>query len=495
MVTNKKSTDSIWSPAVKITVIVAAIVLVLAIALAVVAKMGVFMNNTLAMKVGDSEVTALEFNYNYYTAINAFYTEYYSYFSFYGWDTSKPLTAQTCRLDSTKTWHEYFVDNTKSELEEVFLLVNAASAQNFQMTEDSAQQIEDYIKEAEEAAAKGKVSPDKYLRNIYGKGMTLEKYREFLNHRLLASDFYEAYIDGLTYTDDELQKYYEENKTTYDLVNYRYYEVTPENLGSDATDADKEAAKVAAKELADKIAAADTEEAFLELVKEDLISKLKEDEDKDEVDPDEETLQEGQEQSSLDKEYSEWLLNEDRKAGDTTVVETEDGEFIVLYFLSVERETYQVSNMRHILLKVTEEVDDDGTETSDDEEQKKAAENLLKEWEDGEKSEDSFAALVPDNTDDTASASNGGLYEDITKNYMVEEIDAWLWEEGRKAGDCEIVKTDYGYHIVYFVGYGDEKWSHDVTNAMQERDYKAQLEQYKATYSVEYFDRGISLVG
>ena len=35
---------------------------------------------------------------------------------------------------------------------------------------------------------------------------------------------------------------------------------------------------------------------------------------------------------------------------------------------------------------------------------------------------------------------------------MVTEFNNWIFDDARKAGDVEIVKTSYGYHIMYFVG-------------------------------------------
>ena len=34
---------------------------------------------------------------------------------------------------------------------------------------------------------------------------------------------------------------------------------------------------------------------------------------------------------------------------------------------------------------------------------------------------------------------------------MVTEFNDWCFDANRKAGDVEMVKTDYGYHIIYFV--------------------------------------------
>ena len=40
---------------------------------------------------------------------------------------------------------------------------------------------------------------------------------------------------------------------------------------------------------------------------------------------------------------------------------------------------------------------------------------------------------------------------------VVEAFQDWSLDESRKTGDTGIVETDYGYHIMYFVGLGDVK--------------------------------------
>ena len=38
---------------------------------------------------------------------------------------------------------------------------------------------------------------------------------------------------------------------------------------------------------------------------------------------------------------------------------------------------------------------------------------------------------------------------------MVTEFNDWCFDSARKTGDVDIVETEYGYHIMYFVGTSD----------------------------------------
>ena len=122
------------------------------------------------------------------------------------------------------------------------------------------------------------------------------------------------------------------------------------------------------------------------------------------------------------------------------------------------KELYPTIAVRHILIKA--EAGEDGTYTDEAKEAAKAkAEEILKEWEDGDKTEESFAALAEEYSEDPGSNTNGGLYDAVMQGQMVEEFDAFCFDESRQPGDTGIVygeSSSYaGYHVMYFVGEGD----------------------------------------
>ena len=90
------------------------------------------------------------------------------------------------------------------------------------------------------------------------------------------------------------------------------------------------------------------------------------------------------------------------------------------------------------------------------------------EWLAGEATEESFAALATEHSEDEGSAENGGLYEGIFKGQMVEEFDAFCFG-GHKKGDYAIVygeSTAYaGYHLVYFVGEDAAPYSRTLADS------------------------------
>ncbi len=110
-------------------------------------------------------------------------------------------------------------------------------------------------------------------------------------------------------------------------------------------------------------------------------------------------------------------------------------------------------NVRHILIQP--ETDDEGNATDEAKADAKAlAEEILETWK-KDPTEDNFASLAQLHSTDSGSAENGGLYEDVYPGQMVEAFNDWCFDPARKTGDTDIVETDYGFHVMYFVSQSD----------------------------------------
>ncbi len=122
----------------------------------------------------------------------------------------------------------------------------------------------------------------------------------------------------------------------------------------------------------------------------------------------------------------------------------------------ITRKTNATVDVRHILvLPEGATVETIYSETFSEEAWAAAAvtaQEIMEQWLAGEATEESFAELANTHSADTGSNTNGGLYEGVTPGYMVTNFDAWCFDEERQVGDCEIVETELGYHIMYFSG-------------------------------------------
>lgn len=101
--------------------------------------------------------------------------------------------------------------------------------------------------------------------------------------------------------------------------------------------------------------------------------------------------------------------------------------------------------------------------------------------------EDYFAELANEYSTDGGSNTTGGIYEDFEPGQMVAEFNDWSFDQSRQTGDHTIVKTTYGYHIMYFVEQTETRaWYNTVVDTMANEAASAVLEQLKETYPVRF---------
>ena len=136
---------------------------------------------------------------------------------------------------------------------------------------------------------------------------------------------------------------------------------------------------------------------------------------------------------------------------------------------NIAKDDPNMVNVRHILITPqadeNAETDENGqpvlTEQNWTNAQMKADE-IYKMWQEGDATEETFAALATEYTEDPGSMSTGGLYEEIYPGQMVQEFNDWCFDAARQVGDTAVVKTSYGYHIMYFSGVCDHPYWYKI---------------------------------
>lgn len=458
-------------------------------------------------KYEDEKINVAEYNYYYLNLYNQIASTTQQLDSYYGsgygaYYTGFNLTTDPAEQEykgedapeGVETWADYFklmapekavIQRTVYDL----AMSEDAKKEGFEITEDMQkeidEQIDSTIEELQSNAEKNDYALNNYISKSCGEGLTEKSYRELLNRDLVVEKYltwYQEHISETT-TDDEVKSYYKENRADFDLADARLFSISYAKPAEDSKSTDATYTKAEAKKLAEEFKGKVTgEKSFAELAKEYAPESQKESYEEDGA-----TLAENLVKSTIEsnaKKVAKWLFDSARKTGDIAVIDEEDTEaYYIVYVVSPAAPDRQTAgaDVRHILVEAeTTKEDTEGNKVDlpakeiekNFAEAKKEAEAILKEWKSGDATEDSFTALAKEKSDDPGVTENSGLYEDITStsSYVPEFLDWAL--ASHKVGDTGIIKTDYGYHVMYFVGADKtEKWESDVRSAIAEKEF------------------------
>lgn len=449
-------------------IIAVVIVVVVAIAAIIIntGMFGLFYNSFTAVKVGNTSYNAAELNVFYRNASNSLYSNLQATYGEYA--------SMIVDTDSDE-WKQQVYMQTLDNMQQVTALYDEAIASGYTLTGEDRDTIDSQMSAVEMYASLSGYSTDAYITAMYGRGVNRKTLESTLTRIIIAQSWSDQKRDALTYTQEELDSYYAGHADEYDYISYYSYPIGTDDEAFASLDSDDAKISAAHDAAAEIIAAASDADSFVTAVKAF----------RPEASPREQFLP----GSSLGGDQGEWLLDDSRKAGDTTVINSDTGSTALL-FLSRNDNDYHMQNMRHILIEAEPETDEDGNEIYTDEavEAAKARiEEIRAEYE-TDPTEDHFAELASEYSEDSGSNTNGGLYENVTYKSMVTDINEYLFDVSRKPGDTAVLFGDNGYyqgwHLVYYVSEGPIYKDYLAENALRNEEFQSYIEALTAPYEV-----------
>ena len=292
--------------------------------------------------MGDKTLTNGELQAFYWQEIYMFLNEYGMYVDALGLDVYEGLDKQLMGggdlEEDDVSWQQFFLDGAIATWKNYQSLVLEAEAENYKMTAEEQEEIDNMPADMEEAAVSaGFADADELIRQNVGAACDLEAYLKYVTTYYHGMSYYYDYCGKLDPTDAEVEAFFEENEDEFALSGI-----------------------------------------------------------------------------------------------------TRGARFV---------------DIRHVLLTPEGgEVGENGYPVYTDEAWdacRVKAEEIYNKWLEGDKSEDSFAQLAMDYSVD-GNAARGGIYEDVYVGQMVKSCEDWCFDESRVPGDHGLVKTEYGYHIMFF---------------------------------------------
>ena len=477
---------------------------------------------TTAATIDGEKYTAAEVEYYYQTAYRNFVTNsQYSYFlSYLGLNTNATLKSQSinstaaamlgielpdadaesAEADSEAdplaptgmTWHDYFLDEALDNMRVIQAALKAAEAEGFQYPAGVQAQYDDNMDALKAVAAASGISVSQYLKGNFGAGVTEKVYGEQLMRVLRYSAYADAYQDSLTYSDSELEEAYGADRNTYDHVSYEVVsfsgaaESTTDDEGNTVEPTEEEAAAAleAAQDLAQTVLDGFQDGGDLEELANENDGTYSKNENGT---------------YSAGSVMSEWLYDSARKSGDASTLADGTVQYVVVFHDRFRDENPTI-DIRHILVPLGSGSIAEGEEGYEDEQaQLKAdahakAEELLAQWQSGEATEDSFAALAMKESTD-GSKYDGGLYTEVYQGQMVAEFNDWCFDTARQSGDTGVVDTQYGSHVMYFSGVNAARWQTQVAANLRTEAYTAWEEDLVKDVTVQRSESGLKHIG
>ncbi len=443
--------------------------LITVIVVAILAGAAMFLNssfvrrNMTAVSIGDVKYTLTDYKYYFQNT----YLQYYSTMSSMGDssmlpDASKSLKSQIYDPETGQTWYDFFEVYALGQMKEDNRIYVEALAAGYELTDEDRANMESSIDSVEQSGYMyGAADLDTYLKSMYGKGMNEQAYRKALERSFLIDSYTQYLYNSYSYTDEEIETYYDENSDMLDQFTYRYFHITAEDF--DETDLSEE--EIEAAEQAAIDAAVERGNTYIEGIadEQDFIDAARD--YNAETNADDDATKRVYQGDMLGSIYGPWLRESARQAGDMTAIASSNGCYVVM-FLGRSDNHYPTVDVQTIVV-TPEEIDPADyadEETSDaydaavaDAEQvaKDTAQKIYDEWVEAGATQEKLTELTETYAIEISSADSA-LLEAVHQAQLSEPVNTWLFDTDRAAGDYDMIATDdAGYYIVFYAGQNE----------------------------------------
>ena len=419
------------------------------------------------VKVNGENVSRVEFDYQYNMAVNNYLSQYGYYLYMMGIDPNSDFTSQM--YSDTLTWGDYF-----QQLAVETMIRNkslAAKAKEEGFVHDTEEEYGRYMKSVEDAASESGSTVNNYVKQLYGPYATESRVKPYVEEALYVAGYYDELSQRNTPSMEEIQTYYGENKASYDSVDY-YVTTIDAELPTEPTEL-ADPVEETQEDNADGEDGSGEEKAYepSEAEIEAAMAEAKEKADKAvETVKEDGELRENVRKSSATYLLQDWLFDEARKAGDTTVIEDSGSH------------RYYVVEFENRYLDETLSVDMRMVRTDAE-----TGQAMLEEWKAGAATEESFAELCDKYNDPANGAAEGGLVEAATSSSMPSDLSSWTQDESRAAGDTAVITPEgsENTYVLYYKGTNEAEWILSIRQTLINQKMSAYVAELTAEGKVD----------
>lgn len=429
-----------------------------------------------AMLVNNMTVSKEQFSYYYMSSYN-YYAQLEKNYRQQGISIGFDLESAPDEVNSGQTddsgkeltWSKVIAEQAKVSAKNNYAFYAEATSAGYTLTSEDEKRINQALESIDSHAATAGMSTNEYIDTYIARGLDRDGVKKMLEIETVAIAYEDVFREKVYagITDKQIEERFSQNSVKYSHADVSCFLLALPEAEQAEGESDREFEErynetvgpviETANEIADSASSLSKFEAAVEKHEDGEIT-------------DYEGILYETAKTTFSQETADWIFDSARTQGDVEVFKTEASVFVIY----VEKPVYTgvSTDVRHCLIAFDAEDSKNPTE-----EEKQAAydvaNGLLAELKENGITEERFVDMVKENSDDKASVPDGGLYENIKANAgYVEEFEKWAIDPEREVGDCEIIETEYGYHIMYFVENNGEDWKETVRAELEAEAYE-----------------------
>lgn len=371
---------------------------------------------------------------NYCTGIQkeeyiSHYTNLYGeeYLQTVGLNPKKSLKSQKSSYGGT--WFEYFYSLAIDDIKEILPLCEAAAENGIALSDDEMKQLQ----------AKSEENRDYSSETVFS----------VLKLKATANKYKQTFFDSLSYSEKDYDEFYNENRKSFDCVDYKYIEIKADiDANSENADASLNEAKQKAENLAEKIKSVGFENAVSEYssVNNSEVVTVKEYAFEERT------------------QFGQWAFDGEREDGDVIIFEG-NRQYSVYY---LEKAPYKLDySVRQVqMISFSLNADSDSAVTS--------IYSLIDTWRNEENTVENFTELSED------VCTKPAYKAEISTNLY-----DWVYSDKREVGDYEIIEDNSNLALVRYSGESGSYFRLKAYEQMSLENYNEALESYSEKYEMK----------
>ena len=370
---------------------------------------------------------------------------------------------------------EYFLDLTAQEIQITKILYDDAVKNGYEIEDKHYAMAQSYIDWLQGKADELNVPLKTYIAGVFGSQVTEQCVLDCLAKKYFTEEYAsDAKLVELQASEEQATEAYEANRNAYDLVSYKILRITYEQR--------EEAIIKTAMLHAQKITEAmgndpsKFEEAASAYFSGDAKEAL--------MKPDSRLVSDARFTDFEHNEFRDWLFDLQRKPGDTNIFTDEDGFPIILCFVGRKPESVPLRNVRIIEISTSDEV------TLGD------AQVLAQEVYDYIDDEISLQSVENRFTDEVLAGSlKVSASTDTYPGKFGEPLNSWIFFDSRKKGDKDILESENGFYVLYFISESDNpEWYDRVNSFIRMNNYESFLNEKLDEYTYKFDRSGLEQI-